>query len=139
MSPDMCPDIYGNIDVSEDEVQLHNPIPDEIVKQYKELKASEEFILNFKLKACHCALCRHNYLKIGLRKAIKWNSKMYNKYKKDLKRLRDKGIRSGMLHSENELEKQYAVAHEMMLYHLCTANELRFMRKQGRAITDLHK
>ena len=134
----MCPDIISDIYIDDEEAQLHNPIPDEVVKQYEELKDSEQFTLNFKLKPCHCALCRNHFEKVGLRRAIKWNSKMYNKYKKDLKRLKDKGIRSGALHSENELEKRYAVAREMMLYHLCTANELRFMRKEGRAITDLH-
>lgn len=124
----MCPDMINDIYISEDEVQLHNQIPDSVLEQYKQINACKEFTLNLKLKKCHCELCRHDYKKIGIKKSIKWNSKMYNYYKKELKKLRDRGIRSGSLTSKNILEIKYIIVKEMALYHCEQSCLLRFRR-----------
>jgi len=145
--PEMTPDINGNIEELsvgyapsiDSKIKIINDrINDKIDKIIfpinieeelcKNIIESKEFTWNFKLKSCHCALCRNHFEKVGFKKAIKWNSKMYNKYKKNLKRLKDKSIRSGLLDSENELEKQYAIAQEMMMYHLYLCRELRMLR-----------
>lgn len=136
MSPDMCPDIYGNIDVSEDEVQLHNPIPDEVVKQYEELKASEQFTLNLKLKPCHCALCRHNFERIGIKKAIKFNSSKASIYKKIIKKLKDSGVSKSYLTENRSKEGDLFFAEEAYKWHMYANCGLRSIRKGSRNVHD---
>jgi len=113
----MCPDIISDIYVDDNEVQLHNPISDSVLEQ---ICKSQNFTLNFKYKPCNCILCRNSCERIEFKKAIKWNSKMYNYYKKILKRLNDSKTYNGT----------YKDIGEMMLFHRGLAKELRFLRKQ---------
>lgn len=114
--------------ISINETPLELEDHSKLSKQEIEACKTQEFNIKLKTKPCNCSICRHDYTKIGIKKSIKWNSKMYNYYKKELKKLRDKGIRSGSLTSKNILEIKYAIVKQMALYHCEQSCLLRFRR-----------
>ena len=116
--PEMTPDLYGLIDIAEDNDTVtltYEPI----ANTYKQIITPKEISFDFKYNPCICALCRNSWEKVGFKKAIKWNSKMYNYYKKILKRLND----------SKTYDNVYKSVGEMMLFHKGLAKELRKQRK----------
>lgn len=125
MRPDYTPEFINSVSINETPLQLRDPS-----KWDGDFEASQpvEMSLNFKLKPCHCQLCLNNHQKIGIRKSIKWHSVQKSKYKKIVKRLKDKGITPNLT-EDNTLQSQLAVAIDMYNYHGAYCQYLRDLRK----------
>lgn len=129
MRPEYTPELELNgISVSDEPVQLGNV--EDTKFMYGEFpKEGETIELKFKMKPCYCALCRHNYQKIGIKKSIKWHSAQASYYRKKAKQLKDKGIRNPILSDDNSLENQLFLMLEYYIYHKEYCYYLRQIRK----------
>lgn len=71
-------------------------------------------------KPCFCEVCVNSPKRVGYKKYRKWNAAYISRVKKQLKRLRDSGIRKGSLVSEIRDAVSYAV----LTAELCSAEIL---------------
>lgn len=80
-------------------------------------------------RICNCEICSHSMDRVGYKKYRKWNARYISKLKKDLKRLKDKGIRHGKLCSENKDEHIFACLLDSLTHAICISHECRMLKK----------
>ena len=80
-------------------------------------------------RTCNCEICSHSMDRVGYKKYRKWNAKYISKLKKDLKRLKDKGIKYGKLCSENKDEHTFACLLDSLTHAIYIAYECRMIKK----------
>lgn len=135
MSPDMCPDLICNID-SEDSSYVfleykQSDIDQEFAYNSKMWEFTDKIDIKLRLKRENKHIFGYSYGKINYKKSIKFWSRVRSRCKKELKRLKDKGINLktdfSTITSEEYMTfanyyNQYLNADDMM-------NQVRFMRK----------
>ena len=86
-------------------------------------------------KPCFCEICVNSPERVGYKKYRKWNAAFISRMKKQLKRLRDRGIREGSLESEIPDEFSYAVLTEDLYEAGVLYTEARLKKKnKGKAV-----
>lgn len=80
-------------------------------------------------RICNCEICRNSMDRVGYKKYRKWNARYISKLKKDLKRLKDKGIKHGKLCSENKDEHIFACLLDSLTHAICISHECRMIKK----------
>lgn len=130
----MCPDLICNIDAEESFVSL----------DYKQLDINKEFAYckqlydfsdkidtKLRLKRENKHIFGYSYSKINYKKSIKFWSRVRSRCKKELKRLRDRGItgKGNLCRLTPEQYMTYANYHNAYLNAEDMMNQVRFMRK----------
>ena len=134
MCPDMTPEVitYNGTTIgkcsetldlsyeSKDDIEfaeISSPINTEIKFNYKEIKTE-----------CPCPICRNRVEKVGVKKAIKWNSRKASYYKKYARRLKSQGIKPIFSISG---EPQNFTAHyiDYYNYHISENQKIREIRR----------
>ena len=129
MRPEYTPELKSSISIVDTPVYLDNDSSKCTGQVDKSYYKPIEMQINLKLKPCYCALCRHNYQRIGIKKSIKWHSAQASYYKKKVKRLIDRGIKYAILSEEDTLENQLFLASEYYIFHKDYCYYLRQIRK----------
>lgn len=88
--------------------------------------------MTIKTKICNCEICRDSMDRVGYKKYRKWNARYISKLKKDLKRLKDKGVKYGKLCSENKDEHTFACLLDSLLHAVCIYHECKLIKKNNR-------
>ena len=83
-------------------------------------------------RTCNCEICSHSMDRVGYKKYRKWNAKYISKLKKDLKRLKDKGVKYGKLWSENKDEHTFACLLDNLTHAVCISHECRMIKKNNK-------
>lgn len=110
MSPYSCPDMISDVDTEETFVSLvynQSDVDKEIAYVSNVvLDFSDKIEIKLKLKRTNNRIFGYSYGRINYKKSIKFWSKVRSRCKKELKRLRDKGI-SGKNKLSTMTEEQY--------------------------------
>lgn len=135
MSPNMCPDLICDIDTEDSSyISLkykQSDIDKEFAYNAEILEFTDKIDIKLRLKRENKHIFGYSYGKINYKKSIKFWSRVRSRCKKELKRLKDKGINSKTNFSTITSEEymtfanyynQYLNAEDMM-------NQVRFMRK----------
>ena len=135
MSPDMCPDLICDLDAEDSSyISLkykQSDIDKEFAYNAEILEFTDKIDIKLRLKRENKHIFGYSYGKINYKKSIKFWSRVRSRCKKELKRLKDKGINSKTNFSTITSEEymtfanyynQYLNAEDMM-------HQVRFMRK----------
>ena len=135
MSPDMCPDMICDIDAEETFVSLDYK-QDDIDKEFAYisnvvLDFSDKIEIKLKLKRINKHIFGYSYGKINYKKSIKFWSKVRSRCKKELKRLRDRGItgKGNLCRLTPEQYMTWANYHNQYLNAEDMMHQARFYRK----------
>lgn len=133
MRPDYTPEFESNgISISDTPLQLGDS--SKLSKQEIEACKTQNFEIKLKTKPCNCILCRHDYRKIGIKKAIKFNSSKASIYKKIIKKLKDSGVNKSYLTENRSKEGDLFFAEEAYKWHMYANCGLRSIRKGSRNV-----
>lgn len=134
MNPDMCPDLICDIDAEESFVSLdykQSDIDKEIAYCKQIYDFSDKIEIKLKLKQDNKHIFGYSFGRINYKKSIKFWSRVRSHCKKELKRLRDKGItgKGNLCRLTSEEYMTYANYHNQYLNAEDMMHQVRFMRK----------
>ena len=135
MSPDMCPDMICDIDAEDSEFVSLKYEQDDIDKEIAYCKQiydfSDKIEIKLKLKRDNRHIFGYSFGRINYKKSIKFWSKVRSHCKKQLKRLRDKGItgEGNLCKLTSEQYMTYANYHNQYLNAEDMMHQARFYRK----------
>ena len=135
MSPDMCPDLICDLDAEDSEfVSLkykQSDIDKEFAYNVKMWEFTDKIDIKLRLKRENNHIFGYSYGKINYKKSIKFWSRVRSRCKKELKRLRDKGItdKGNLCKLTSEQYMTYANYHNQYLNAEDMMHQARFYRK----------
>lgn len=135
MSPYSCPDMISDVDAEESFVSLvynQSDVDKEIAYiSNVVLDFSDKIEIKLKLKRTNSRIFGYSYGRINYKKSIKFWSKVRSKCKKELKRLRDRGItgRGNLCELSEQDYMTYANYHNQYLNAEDMMHQARFYRK----------
>jgi len=135
MSPYMCPDLICDIDAEDSSYVFLEYKQSDIDKEFaynsKMWEFTDKIDIKLRLKRENKHIFGYSYGKINYKKSIKFWSRVRSHCKKELKRLKDKGINSKTDFSTITSEEYmtYANYHNQYLNAEDMMNQVRFMRK----------
>ena len=150
MSPDMCPDLICDLDADESFISIEykqSDIDKEIAYSKKVWDFSDKIEIKLNLKQDNRHIFGYSFGRINYKKSIKFWSRVRSRCKKELKRLRDRGItrKGNLCHLTPEEYMTYANYYNQYLNAKDMMNQIRFYRKNKYSTymipvtTDLHK
>ena len=134
MSPYSCPDLICDLDAEESFVSLdykQSDIDKELAYCKQVCDFSDKIEIKLKLKQDNRHIFGYSFGRINYKKSIKFWSRVRSRCKKELKRLRDRGItgKGNLCRLKPEEYMTYANYHNQYLNAEDMMNQVRFYRK----------